>query len=390
MKLFQKILIIIALLFGLFVRLYKINGPVADWHSFRQADTASVTRNFLERGIDLLHPTYHDLSNVQSGVDNPLGYRMVEFPIYNALTVVIYRPLHQFLPQLTLEEASRIINISFSIGSALLIYLICFRLTSEFWPSFLALSVFLFLPFNIYYSRVILPEPSAIFFMLLTLYLFPIFPIISAIPFALSILIKPYTAIIIFPLLVFFSIRKSYFLNLKSIFRLFIFSLLSLLPFYLWRNWITQFPEGIPKSDWLFFFDPNFRKTVWWHGYNISWIYPLVTFKPYWWRWLFYERLTQLILGAFGIIPFLLGFAYRKKNSQPFTILSFVGIFIYFAVVAGGNVRHDYYQSLTTPFISIILGFGLYYLTNFVFKSKIVVSLIALTIFCSAFAVSLE
>ncbi|MBP9817774.1 hypothetical protein KBC75_03425, partial [Candidatus Shapirobacteria bacterium] len=57
-------------------------------------------------------------------------------------------------------------------------------------------------------------------------------------------------------------------------------------------------------------------------------------------------------------------------------------------VVAGGNVRHDYYQSLTTPFISIILGFGLYYLTNFVFKSKIVGSLIALTIFCSALAVS--
>lgn len=73
--------LILILAFGL--RLYKINNPVADWHSFRQADTASVTRNFVNEGINLMMPRYDDLSNIQSGKDNPQGWRMVEFPVYN-------------------------------------------------------------------------------------------------------------------------------------------------------------------------------------------------------------------------------------------------------------------------------------------------------------------
>ena len=42
------------LILGFVVRLYKINNPVADWHSWRQADTASVTRIYVQNGINLL------------------------------------------------------------------------------------------------------------------------------------------------------------------------------------------------------------------------------------------------------------------------------------------------------------------------------------------------
>ena len=84
-----SLILIIALLF----RLYKINIPLADFHSWRQVDTAAVSRNFVKNGIDLFHPVYDDLSNVQSGIDNPLGYRMVEFPIYNAIITVIMMSL---------------------------------------------------------------------------------------------------------------------------------------------------------------------------------------------------------------------------------------------------------------------------------------------------------
>src|SRR5690348_15355906 len=69
-------------LIAIVVRLYHITYPIADWHSWRQADTAAVARNFLHFGIDPLHPIYDDLSNIQSGKDNPQGWRMVEFPLY--------------------------------------------------------------------------------------------------------------------------------------------------------------------------------------------------------------------------------------------------------------------------------------------------------------------
>ena len=41
---------------GVAVRLYKITSPIGDWHSWRQADTSAVTRNFVKYGSDLLHP----------------------------------------------------------------------------------------------------------------------------------------------------------------------------------------------------------------------------------------------------------------------------------------------------------------------------------------------
>ena len=37
-------LIWLILVLGLIVRLYKLNTPLADWHSWRQVDTASVAR----------------------------------------------------------------------------------------------------------------------------------------------------------------------------------------------------------------------------------------------------------------------------------------------------------------------------------------------------------
>src|SRR5689334_19814520 len=84
----------IILIIATVMRLYRITNPLADWHSFRQADTASVTREYVKHGIDLLHPTYHDLSNIQSGKDNPKGYRMVEFPLVNAGTAWVIQTLH--------------------------------------------------------------------------------------------------------------------------------------------------------------------------------------------------------------------------------------------------------------------------------------------------------
>ena len=108
--------LILIFLLGFVVRLYRFNGPVADWHSWRQADTSSVSRNFVNKGFDLLHPTYQDLSNVPSGLDNPNGYRFVEFPIYNVLQAGGY----EIFPKLTLEEWGRTgDNFGFAFGRSL-------------------------------------------------------------------------------------------------------------------------------------------------------------------------------------------------------------------------------------------------------------------------------
>src|SRR3989344_3121022 len=87
----DRILLLFVLLLALGLRLYKIDNPVADWHSWRQADTAAVSRNFVRGGFDLLHPHYDDLGSNQTGHDNPQGLRMVEFPFYNAIVAAVYK-----------------------------------------------------------------------------------------------------------------------------------------------------------------------------------------------------------------------------------------------------------------------------------------------------------
>ena len=39
-------LVFLILLVGLLLRLYRFDNPIADWHSWRQADTSAVSRNF--------------------------------------------------------------------------------------------------------------------------------------------------------------------------------------------------------------------------------------------------------------------------------------------------------------------------------------------------------
>ena len=76
-KIYIGILLLI-LFIGFLFRLYRFDNPIADWHSWRQVETSAVARTFATDGFDLLHPRMVNLSNVQSGLDNPQGYFFVE------------------------------------------------------------------------------------------------------------------------------------------------------------------------------------------------------------------------------------------------------------------------------------------------------------------------
>lgn len=147
----------IVLLIALALRLYKIDSPVADWHSWRQVDTAAVARNYTRTGIDLFNPKFDDLSSIPSGKYNPEGYRLVEFPIYNAS----FAALRQALPYLSLEIYGRLVTIIFSMIVISIIYYLVAKEENRI-AAFISALVFAIFPFFVYYSRVILPEMMAL------------------------------------------------------------------------------------------------------------------------------------------------------------------------------------------------------------------------------------
>lgn len=334
---------------AIILRLFNLTTPVADWHSFRQADTASVTREYVKQGIDLLHPKYQDLSNIQSGLDNLEGYRMVEFPLINA--VIAFGVTYVGLP---LVATSRVVSIAFSVLTLLSLYFLVKELSGRK-TAFLTAIVFAILPYSIFYSRVIMPEPAFLGVYTLSLLGFYYWLknkswdwyLISLVSLMGAFLLKPFVGFLI-PIWLVLAYQA---LGLKKMLLnpwLYIYALASVLPFVGWRQWIQQYPSGIPANSWLF---------------NSNGI----RLRPAWFRWLFWERLTILFLGYVGIIAFPFNLLKRGKDFWVYAAW-WVGILAYFVVIATGNVQHDYYQNMALPIVCISLARGLVIIAELLHK----------------------
>lgn len=345
-------LILVSLLIAGFVaRLYKLNNPVADWHSWRQADTASVTREYVKKGLNLLYPSYQDISSIQTGIFNPEGWRFVEFPIFNLIHYYFIK-----LGFLSFDAWGRMVSIVASTISGFLLYLIGSKIFNK-WVGVLSAGFFMLMPFNIYFSRVILPEPLAVMFGLFFLYYSVNFIdteknknlYLAGASLSLALLIKPFLMFYAIPVLYLF-ITKYGFKRLtkdpKILIPILIASNIALAPFFAWRIWINRYPLAIPFFEWAF------------NGDGIR-------FKPSFWRWIFSERLANLMLGGWGIFPFVFGVITKPKEKFDHFVRYFLlGALLYVTIIATANVRHDYYQTIVVPAVALTLGFGTYSLWN--------------------------
>lgn len=329
--------ILIALAF--LVRLYKIDSPIADWHSWRQADTASVTRNFIKLGFNPLIPKYDDMSGVaENPIANPNTYRFVEFPIYN---IAVY-PLYLIFG--VDDKLHRLVSVLFTLGSIVFLYLIC-RKYLGIGISLLAAAIFAFLPFSIFFSRTTLPEPTFLFFSLGMLYFLDrwiwesrVICIFWGYLFmAIAFLMKPWAIFFYLPLLYSVIVKRGKIWPLP--FKFIVFSALAIVPFALWRLWILQSPEGIPASSWLM------------NGDGIR-------LRPAFWWWIVSERIGREIFGVTGAFLFFLGLITRPKNGNYLLHVWALSLFLYFIIFATGNVRHDYYQYIFTPIASVFAALG--------------------------------
>src|SRR3989344_1347014 len=116
MKKFEILILAAILITAFLIRLYKINRPIADWHSWRQADTAAVARNFIKEGYNPFSPKYDDMSSQANGLDNPNRYRFVEFPIYNSIIAGVWA-----ITGIN-ETYARLVTVFITLFSTLLLY----------------------------------------------------------------------------------------------------------------------------------------------------------------------------------------------------------------------------------------------------------------------------
>lgn len=377
----DKLILSLILFIGLLLRLYKINIPLADFHSWRQADTAAVARNFAREEFNLLVPKYDDLSNIQSGRENPNGYRMVEFPLYNAF----FAGLYKYFPVISLEIYGRLTSVFFSLITIAVIYFLLLKEVNRV-AAIIGSTIFAAFPFFVFFSRVILPEATALsltFLSLLFLYLFSseknkvknsLYYTLSLLLFAAALLIKP--TVVFFGLSHLYLFIKKYGLGVAKKASFYFFFILTVLPLLMWRYYIVRFPEGIPASEWLI------------SSVNTPEGLQNIFFRPAFFRWIFFERINNLILGGYLTFFFLLGALTRRRTLFLHSIL--LSSLAYLFTFQGGNVQHEYYQTLILPALAIFVAVG----ANFIFQNQKLFTylpitlIVVVTIFLFSFLVS--
>lgn len=353
MKRFEIFALVVILVGGFLVRLYHFNWPLADWHSWRQSDTSAVSRNFVKDGFDVLRPKFDDFSKGVSLIDNPQGYRFVEFPIYNLAQAGLFKLFNR----LTLEEWGRAVTIFSSLISTIFIYFLVKKYTSSRTGLFAAF-FFAFAPYNIYYSRTILPDQSMVAAILGGIYSFSnwidasIKHKVSSIKYwnwfilslfftTTALLLKPYSLFLTLPM-IYLAWRQFGFGFLKR-WQLWLFLILATLPLLAWHTWMSQkeFIQGVPRNNWLF------------NGNGIR-------FKGAFFHWLFADRIGRLILGYWGLPFVVLGILRKINKKEGWLFFSFIiSSLAFMTVLATGNIQHDYYQILIMPTLAIFFAKGI-------------------------------
>lgn len=335
----SKIIIPIFLFTLTFIpRLYKIKNPIADWHSWRQSDTAAVARSLATEEFNLFYPRAHNYLPM-NGLPNPERYFLNEFPFYNSIVAVIYRLVG------VNEIYARLVSVFFaSLGTIFLYYLVR-NLTDE--KTALISSIFYaILPFNIYYGRVVMPDPTFISLSIISLFLVSqwlkndktIILLLSGITWALAMLVKPYAGLIIIP--VAYLILKQKGLKVFKNPAIYITLAIALIPISLWRYHINQYPEGMFGSGWLI----NQGD---------------IRFKGAFFRWLIFERMNRLIFATGGFVLFIFGIVSKKEKKEAwFFIYWLIAVLAYMIYFARGNVTHDYYQLPLVPVGCVFMAKG--------------------------------
>lgn len=307
------LLVVAFTVIGFALRLYKLDNPIADWHSWRQADTAAVSRNFIKDGFNPLFPQYDALNPLNALGHNPNRYFFAEFPLYNIITYYAYLNFGVD------ERYARAISAIFASLTIPILYLLVAHYSNKR-VALAASFFFTVLPYNIYYGRVTMADPLYIFFSVATLYLASkwieknnIFLMLAtALAFALAILTKPYALVLLLPL-AYIIIRRWGFATVTK-WTVYVFLAVSIIPLLMWRHHIHQYPEGMFGTDWL---------------YNQG----NIRFTGAYFRWLVFERMNKLIFATGGFVLFFLGVVKSTTKKEGYFYLFWLAAIIAFFVV---------------------------------------------------------
>lgn len=339
--------IVLILIVAIIPRVIKIFSPIIGAHSWRQADTAAIARNFYEYDMNILYP------RIDWG-GNTAGLVECEFPIYQYLLATVY----------SLFGVDIIFGRFLSIIFSLLTLFFIFKLILEFQNSkvaFWTTLLYAILPLNIFYGRVVMPEPLLVLAISSGFYFYVrwlkndkiYYYFISLLLISIACLIKPPTLYIGLPMsfLAYKKFGKNFFIKPKIL----MYATFILLVLTLWYFHAHQLFQQSGNSF-----------GIWGYGTDKwgNWSF-ILTFE--FWNGVLFRNLAEKHLSWGGFVLLVIGLiSFRKDERMKVFYWWCLASLIYLIIVAKGNYYHDYYQ------IPIILPLS-------VFIAKAIIEYIDLT-----------
>ena len=126
------------------LRLIHVTRPLVGHHSWRQADSAAVARNFVEEQYNILYPRIDWRGATEGHVE-------CEFPIYQFILASIYRiaGVH--------EVIGRLLSIAFSLATVYGVYRLSALVATPSTGLWAAL-FYAVLPMPVFFGRALMPE----------------------------------------------------------------------------------------------------------------------------------------------------------------------------------------------------------------------------------------
>jgi len=338
---YKWVFLAVIVILGIVLRMYGISLPLVDSHQIRQAQTAMMTRNLYEDGMNIFLTRLDIFGNVP-------GHIILEFPLMHCITALLY---YLFGVQ---DVIGRLVSVAFSIGAMFLMYGLARYFLSRA-GAFAALALYAFSPMNIYFSRAFMPESSMMFFMIGSVFFLlkwlnkqtlPLY--LTAIIFAACTgLAKPTAGLIFIPLFTIWFLKYGWGLFRRSDFWLYI--LLTTMPLILWAAYANYFNSKIPYCT--FGFADSWIDILKTRGVIKHWLSPrLYTFIG--------GSIILLLLTPLGFIGAATGILLSGANDKRKILYSWLlAIIIYFYVLAEPNSTHIYYHLPLLPLAVIFFGF---------------------------------
>jgi hypothetical protein len=327
------ILIIIS---GFLTRLINIKQPILEVAMWRQCETASIARNFYYNGMNIFYP------QVLWGGTTEGYIGQTEFHLYPFLVAILYKLFGVH------ESLGRLVSILAFCGGAFFLY----KLARKYVDKTSGLIVLLFYTFNPYiffYSRSFQPESTMLFLSITMLYFFSEWIdkegwwrfALMTLCATLAFLVKIPTICLGLPLL--YLCLKKYKSNFIIQWKLWLFTILSLIPVFLWYRH-SYYLGSINGLTW---------STLKLSSYSIY-------IDPYFYWRVFFTEIFQKDLIYVGGTFFVLGLIFTlKKKEFRFIQYWLLAIILFFFIGAKLTMHHTYY---TIPIIapaSILIGYAM-------------------------------